>query len=117
MLKILSIVWGVTDVPRAAKFWSEALDYVIRPDMLADWAVLTPRMGHGIQLSLKPAASPRARRHHMDLYTNDRDREVARLLQLGARRVENWRYPDPCDYVVLEDPDGNRFCVVHKEDT
>ena len=27
--------------------------------------------------------------------------------------MEDWSYPDePHDYVVLEDPDGNRFCVI-----
>ena len=35
------------------------------------------------------------------------------LAGLGADRVEDWPYPDePIDYVVLQDPDGNRFCVV-----
>jgi len=30
---------------------------------------------------------------------------------MGARRYA-WRYPPDADYVVLEDPDGNLFCVV-----
>jgi hypothetical protein len=34
-----------------------------------------------------------------------------RLLALGARR-HPWRYPPDADYVVLEDPDRNLFCVV-----
>ncbi len=117
MLKILSIVWGVIDVRRAADFWSQALDYRIRDDISDGWAVLTPRDGNGVQLSLKPAASPRARRHHMDLYTHDSAAEIERLLALGARRVPDWKYPEHCDYTVLEDPDGNRFCVVEKEAT
>jgi hypothetical protein len=37
--------------------------------------------------------------------------EVERLLKLGAQHV-NWRYPKGADYVVLADPDGNKFCVV-----
>ena len=36
---------------------------------------------------------------------------MERLVDLGASRVE-WRYPASADYVVLADPDGNRFCVV-----
>ena len=36
--------------------------------------------------------------------------EVERLIGLGARRYD-WRYPPNADYVVLEDPDGNLFCV------
>ncbi len=50
---------------------------------------------------------------HPDLYAADQGAEVERLLGLGGRRVEDWPYPDePCDFVVLEDPDGNRFCVI-----
>lgn len=52
-------------------------------------------------------------------YTDDinliatRQAEVERLLALGARR-KAWDYPEGADYVVLEDPDGNPFCVVRK---
>jgi phosphomannomutase len=37
--------------------------------------------------------------------------EVERLLALGATRYERKAGPDD-DFVVLVDPDGNRFCVV-----
>jgi hypothetical protein len=37
---------------------------------------------------------------------------VERLVSLGARRVEDWEYPEDADFVVLADPDGNLFCVV-----
>jgi hypothetical protein len=36
---------------------------------------------------------------------------VERLVALGARRYP-WRYNPEADFVVLEDPDGNLFCVV-----
>jgi hypothetical protein len=38
--------------------------------------------------------------------------EVARLVSLGAHQVQWDRYPEDPDFVVLADPDGNRFCVV-----
>jgi hypothetical protein len=50
----------------------------------------------------------------LDLYTPDRDKEVARLLELGAKPYP-WRTDRLVDFVVLEDPDGNLFCVVEKE--
>lgn len=52
-------------------------------------------------------------RHHLDLYADDREAEVTRLLGLGATRAD-WRYPAGADYVVLRDPDGNTFCVIQK---
>ena len=37
---------------------------------------------------------------------------MARLLALGAERVGWDLYPEDPDFVVLADPDGNRFCVI-----
>jgi Glyoxalase-like domain len=39
------------------------------------------------------------------------DAEIARLTTLGAAHV-GWVYPPDPDFVVLADPEGNRFCVV-----
>jgi len=50
---------------------------------------------------------------HFDLYTSDREGEVRRLLMLGAIRHRQTYEPDE-DFRVLEDPDGNLFCVVQK---
>jgi catechol 2,3-dioxygenase-like lactoylglutathione lyase family enzyme len=52
-------------------------------------------------------------RHHLDLYADNQEAEVERLIGLGAQGV-SWRYPDGADYIVLADPDGNRFCVVQR---
>ncbi|PYE49921.1 VOC family protein [Deinococcus yavapaiensis] len=115
MLEIGSIVWGVRDVPRAVAFWTQALRYRPREAPSDDWAVLVPLDGHGPQLAIKLVTSEASthRRHHLDLYTPDQEAEVTRLVAIGAKRVD-WRYKPSADYVVLEDPDGNRFCVVHK---
>ncbi len=116
MLRVGSIVWGVGDVARGVAFWTAALDYVPREEPEDDWAVLLPRRGEGVQLALKrvTSAAQGHRRHHLDLYAADQAAEVARLSALGAQRVE-WRYEPDADYVVLADPDGNRFCVVQKD--
>ena len=53
-------------------------------------------------------------RLHLDLYTTDRDGEVGRLLEIGA--TIHARTPEPGeDFVVLEDPEGNLFCVIQKD--
>ena len=113
MLKVGSIVWGVRDVPRAISFWTEALAYQpLRPPS-PDWAILVPKKGPGVQIAITQVSldAENHQRHHLDLYAGDRKAEVERLLRLGAKLAE-WRYPDGADYIVLEDPDGNRFCVI-----
>ncbi|MFD6552958.1 VOC family protein [Streptomyces sp. NPDC058398] len=118
MLKVGSVVVGVSDVPRAAAFWTEALGYVPRDALEDDWIVLVPADGAaGVQLSLGLSETPVQERPriHLDLYAGDaadQAAEVERLVSLGARRVDWDLYPDDADFVVLADPDGNRFCVI-----
>ncbi|MBI3158031.1 MAG: VOC family protein [Chloroflexi bacterium] len=111
MLKIGAVVWGVRDLSRSIQFWSAALDYRLAREPDVDFAILVPRNGEGMQLSLNKVTSPKPRRHHLDLFTHDQGAEVERLITLGATRVD-WRYEAHADYVVLADPDGNTFCVI-----
>ena len=108
-------IWGVRDVARAIQFWGEALNYRPLREPSDDWAILAPRDGVGAQMAISRVSSQSEdhRRHHLDLYADNQEAEVERLIGLGAERVD-WRYPDGADYIVLADPDGNRFCVVQK---
>ena len=106
---------NVYDVRRAVLFWTAALDYVVRDgDVDERFTVLVPREGPGVGVSLQASTSvPRDVPHvHLDLYTDDQAGEVERLLGLGAQRVDWPDYPDDADFVVLADPEGNRFCVI-----
>ena len=118
MLHIGVVALGVNDVDRAAQFWCEALGYRRREDGFGGWAnVLVPRSGSGTMLALQqsettPQEHPRV---HLDLHVGsaaEQVSEVERLVALGAERVEWGRYPKDPDFVVLADPEGNRFCVV-----
>jgi catechol 2,3-dioxygenase-like lactoylglutathione lyase family enzyme len=114
-VRIGSIVVHCHNFQRMLAFWQEALGYLPREPATEDWVVLCDPTGRGPNLSLQ-GRDRRAKGRswlHLDLYTSERDREVERLLRLGARPYP-WRYPRGADYVVLEDPDGNLFCVVEK---
>lgn len=112
MLEIGAIVWGVRDLDRAITFWSAALNYKLKREPDVDFAILIPKEGQGLQLSLNAAVtSSKPKRHHIDLFTHNQMNEVERLIKLGAIRVD-WNYGKDADYVVLSDPDGNTFCVV-----
>ncbi|MFI0736939.1 VOC family protein [Streptomyces sp. NPDC021100] len=119
MLSIGSVVLGVDDMERAAGFWTRALGYVPRGgEVEASFTVLVPAAGGtGVQLALmrSETAAERYPRVHLDLYATDaaaQAAEVERLLGLGAERVDWDRYPEDPDFVVLSDPEGNRFCVI-----
>ena len=114
MLHVGSIVFRVDDLERQQAFWTAALDYVPRDTDADDFRLLRPRDGDGPNVSLDRVRStvqvpPRI---HLDLYTKDQAGEVRRLLGLGATEVHWDKKPPDADYVILADPEGNRFCVV-----
>ena len=118
MLRIGTVVVGVDDMGRAARFWQQALGYVPRDEVEDDWAVLIPSDGGpGTYLALQLSETPVQDRPriHLDLYAGDaadQAAEVERLVSLGAERVDWDLYPDDPDFVVLADTEGNRFCVI-----
>jgi catechol 2,3-dioxygenase-like lactoylglutathione lyase family enzyme len=114
MIRIGSIVIRVDDLQRQLDFWTAALDYVPRQPPEEDFVVLEPRDGPGPNVSLDrvPAQVQIPPRIHLDLYSEQQTRDVDRLLRLGATRVEWSKRPADADYVILADPEGNRFCVV-----
>ena len=116
MLKVGSIVIRCYEWEKMFAFWQEVLHYVPREPAEDGWVVLRDPEGRGPNLSLDRVPERRMgkrSRLHLDLYTNSQEDEVRRLVHLGARRYP-WRYRSGADFVVLEDPDGNLFCVVQK---
>jgi len=107
MLRLGAVVMKVSDVDRAAAFWSAALGYEKQP---SNPAFLVPDdAAPGTRLHLDDQD-----RTHLDLWAEnaaDQQAQVERLISLGARRVD-WEYPDNADFIVLADPDGNVFCVI-----
>ena len=119
MLTFGVVVLGVSDRQRAEEFWSAALGYQAHEGPFGGWArVLSPPPGGvgaviALQMSrTRPEDYPRL---HFDLHVtgvDEQQAEAERLVSLGARRVDWDSYPDDPDFIVLADPDGNRFCIV-----
>lgn len=119
MLRLGTVVLGVDDVDRAVAFWSHVLGYapVHFPDTENDFTILVPPSGAGTRVAVQRTDTPLQDhpRVHLDLVVADAQEqaaEVERLIGLGATRVGWDSYPADPDFVVLADPDGNRFCVV-----
>lgn len=118
MLTFGVVVLSVADRRRAEEFWSEALGYEVRENPFGGWArVLAPPDGTGPVIALQRSDEPPENhpRLHFDLHVTgvpEQESEAARLVSLGASRVDWDLYPDDPDFIVLADPDGNRFCIV-----
>lgn len=117
MLRLGFPVVGVTDLDRAAAFWSAALHLTVSAEWAsAHWRTLTAADGTRVLGLMTSESPPEPRpRVHLDLLvdtTTEQDAEVGRLTTLGATRPAWDGYPAEPDFVVLADPDGNLFCVV-----
>lgn len=95
------------DLEAAARFWSRALGAPARPQTdPADAAYVALGMREDEPyVEVQKVAHPS--RVHLDIESDDVEREVARLEALGARRITTIR-----DWCVMEAPTGQRFCVV-----
>ena len=116
-MKIGSIVVKCKKFYEMLAFWQEALHYVPRAPAKDGWVILSDPEGRGPNVSLDKApdeervGSTRFPRLHLDLYTDNQEGEVKRLVGIGATRHRQTYDPED-DFIVLEDPDGNLFCVV-----
>lgn len=115
-MKIGAIVIDCFEFDKMLAFWQEALHYVPRDPAKGGWVVLRDpeRRNPNVSLNNIPKKRVGRNRLHLDLYTSNREGEVKRLLKLGAKRHRQTYDPDD-DFIVLEDPDGNLFCVVQKD--
>ncbi len=112
------VVINVTDLDRAVRFWTAALDYV-SGEVDPEFIVLRDPRRRGVSLTVQLWDTPKdgVNRVHLDLYARDVRAEADRLVGLGARRTDWEHYPEGSTFVVLTDPDGNEFCIVSSDAT
>ena len=115
-IRVGSVVIDCNDFPVMLAFWREALRYEPREEPEEGWVVLRDPGGGNTNVSLQKVPEPRVgkNRLHLDLYTSDREGEVARLLGIGASVFPRETSPDE-DFLTLTDPEGNLFDVIQKE--
>lgn len=118
MLRLGTVVLGADDVARAVTFWADVFGYdvVSFPEADDGFTILVPPEPHGTRIAVHRSMTPAQERPrvHLDLVVEsaaEQAAEVDRLECLGAARVP-WEYPSNPDFVVLADPEGNRFCIV-----
>jgi hypothetical protein len=94
---------------------------VLVPDHVTEETIrATPweQVGPGLVFVRVPEAKALKNRLHLDLAphtSDDRSAEIARLLGMGATRVDVGQSTDE-SWDVLADPEGNEFCVLSSRD-
>jgi hypothetical protein len=116
-LRIQCLCVDAVDPAAIAAFWEAALGWR-RTHEEPDEVVLEPpeeSAEDGVSPDLLflrvPEHKSLKNRLHLDLRPLDQEAEVRRLESLGARRVSVGQ-GEEATWVVLEDPEGNEFCVL-----
>ena len=113
MLKIQCVTFDSENPAIPGKFWSEALDWKITIANEEEVVVENPDGGADLLFLRNPDKRVVKNRLHLDIRPENQEAEVARLEALGAKRIEIGQSADPrTSWVVMEDPEGNLFCVL-----
>ncbi|CCH76800.1 conserved hypothetical protein [Nostocoides japonicum T1-X7] len=127
-----TLVVDCHDIAAQARWWAETLDYVIVYEDAEEVAIVPRTMETDPVddvarfralppgLVFVPVGEEKTvkNRLHIDLAPHtaeDRDGEIAALLDRGATRVHVGQ-PDDVTWTVLADPEGNEFCVLSSRD-
>jgi len=118
-VRLHHIVVDTHDLPELARFWTQALDWTVLSERERE-IVIGPDENAPVGMCFMPVTDAKTvkNRIHLDLTTgaDDRDQEIARLLALGARRVDIGQTGAE-SWTVLADPEGNEFCVKRRKRT
>jgi predicted enzyme related to lactoylglutathione lyase len=118
-VRLHHIVIDAADLPGLATFWSQALGWRILSERPRE-VVIGPDEAADVGICFMPSPDGKLvkNRVHLDLTAGagERDAEIERLLELGARRVNVGQTGEE-SWTVLADPEGNEFCVVRPKQT
>jgi len=116
---LASIVVDANDPERLAAFWAEATGWTV--GNRGPYGVSLHRASDrppDIDLVRVPEPKTVKGRAHLDVHPppdGDQAAEVDRLRALGATPADVGQGPD-VSWVVLQDPEGNEFCVLRPQD-
>ena len=105
------IIINATASEQSAKFWSAVTGRELG-DISPPYIDLPSTNNEdGVTISIQQVPDKESLGMHIDIVVNDIDEAIQQITALGGGLVEektegNWRW------VVMQDPDGNRFCLV-----
>jgi hypothetical protein len=112
----MSLEWEQTivdsrDPVSLGRWWQEALGWVVVNDDPNEFEIRpAPDRLPGLLFGSVPEPKTVKNRLHLDFRPDDQDREVERMLRLGASRADVGQGEQ--SWVVLADPEGNEFCIL-----
>jgi hypothetical protein len=118
---LLAIVMDCRDSLAQASWWAEVLDHQVSERNTDEYEVSAPASGRTpLYFMNVPEPKTVKDRLHIDITVDEPLGDgVARLLAMGATLVEMRQdaqtHANPDTWAVLQDPEGNEFCVFNAD--
>jgi predicted enzyme related to lactoylglutathione lyase len=109
-LTVEMVTFDCNEPDRLADWWSTVLDGTVVPLVPGEFLMVASAAGPRLGFQRVDYPTPGKARIHLDFETADVEAEISRLVELGAAETGRHSFGD-YGWVVLEDPDGNVFCV------
>lgn len=118
-VQLAAVTFDCEDALTVGTFWSQALGRPLDGHSTSGFATIGMANGHATggsnawMFARVPEPRSAKNRMHVDLVAPDREGEVGRLIDLGAKRGDDheaWGIA----WTVMQDPEGNEFCVAQE---
>lgn len=115
-LRIHTLTIDCEDALLVSRFWCSLLGYEVVPNHTESIAT-EPRTGSGPSMLFTWAGAPASGKNpiHLDLRPGDQQAAVRRATELGARLADIGQSGEE-SWVVMEDPEGNVFCILQSNE-
>ncbi|MDY6997289.1 MAG: VOC family protein [Actinomycetota bacterium] len=110
-LNVEMITVDCADPDGLAAWWAEAAGGEVNAVAPGNFVMVTGEGRPALGFQLIPDPTPGKNKVHLDFHADDKEAEVARLVELGARETGRHSFGAEFTWVVLADPEGNAFCV------
>ncbi|MFI5510107.1 VOC family protein [Mycobacterium sp. NPDC051804] len=110
-LKVEMITFDCADPDALADWWARAAGGDVNAVAPGEFVMVTSEGRPALGFQRVPDPTPGKNKVHLDFHAADKEAEVARLVELGARETARNSFGPEFDWVVMADPEGNAFCV------
>ena len=110
-LKVEMITFDCVDPDALADWWARAAGGDVNAVAPGEFVMVTSEGRPTLGFQRVPDPTPGKNKVHLDFHAADKEAEVARLVDLGARETARNSFGPEFDWVVMADPEGNAFCV------
>jgi predicted enzyme related to lactoylglutathione lyase len=113
-LSVAALTIDCADPAALADFWGKVLGRPVSPGATAENATLDatdPASGPKMFFANVPETKTVKNRLHLDLLTEHYDNEIERLTGLGAKPLDEVKFPG-ARWTTFADPEGNEFDLI-----